>query len=288
MSDSEEHSRLARLAAQPGLTGSVSIDRVVSGVASYGMWALTLGVVVFLWLPLSQIVVLSFMENSVLFPFDGVTLRNYVSLFTNESLLMAARQSAFVATVSASVAALLGVPLGFAIARHSFRGKSMVRGLVIVPLLMPGIIMGISLLILFRVVGLSSGFVTTVLAHSVYGLPFIVLPVVARLAVFDRKLEEGAHDLGADGRAVLKDVTLPIISPAIAAGFVFAWLRSFEDFIRVFFVGGTMDALTKQMYGMVVYSQGTEAMDPMATIIVLVISVALAIAINFRDILEYV
>jgi spermidine/putrescine transport system permease protein len=87
---------------------------------------------------------------------------------------------------------------------------------------------------------------------------------------------------------VLKDVTLPIISPAIAAGFVFAWLRSFEDFIRVFFVGGTMDALTKEMYGMVVYSQGTEAMDPMATIIVLVVSAALAVAINFRDILEYV
>jgi len=69
---------------------------------------------------------------------------------------------------------------------------------------------------------------------------------------------------------------------------VFAWLRSFDDFIRVFFVGGTMDALTKEMYGMVVYSQGTEAMDPMATIIVLVVSAALAVAINFRDILEYV
>ncbi|ESS03063.1 MAG: ABC-type spermidine/putrescine transport system, permease component II, partial [uncultured archaeon A07HR67] len=273
---------------RPDLTETVSVDRIVSGLASYGMWALTLGIVVFLWLPLSQIIVLSFTENSVLFPFGGVTFQNYVSLFTNESLLMAARQSAFVATVSASVAALLGVPLGFAIARHSFRGRAVLRGLVIVPLLMPGIIMGISLLILFRVVGLSSGFVTTVFAHSVYGLPFIVLPVVARLAVFDRKLEEGARDLGADGRAVLKDVTLPIISPAIAAGFIFAWLRSFEDFIRVFFVGGTMDALTKEMYGMVVYSQGTEAMDPMATIIVLFISVALAIAINFRDILEYV
>jgi spermidine/putrescine transport system permease protein len=288
MSDSEKYSRLSRLVGRPGLTETVSVDRIVSGIASYGMWALTIGIVVFLWLPLSQIIVLSFTENSVLFPLGGITLQNYVSLFTNESLLAAARQSTVVATVSASVATLLGVPLGFAIARHSFRGRSILRGLVIVPLLMPGIIMGISLLILFRVAGLPSGFFTTVLAHSVYGLPFIVLPVVARLAVFDRKLEEGARDLGADGRAVLQDVTLPIISPAIAAGFIFAWLRSFEDFIRVFFVGGTMDALTKEMYGMVVYSQGTEAMDPMATLIVLVVSVALAIAINFRDILEHV
>jgi spermidine/putrescine transport system permease protein len=288
MADSEKHSRLSRLVGEPGLVGTVSVDRVVSAVASYGMWALTLGIIAFLWLPLSQIVVLSFTENSVLFPFEGVTLGNYVSLFTNEGLLAAARQSAFVATVSAGVATLIGVPLGFAIARHSFRGRSLLRGLVILPLLMPGIIMGISLLILFRVVGLPAGFFGTVLAHSVYGLPFIVLPVVARLAVFDRNLEEGARDLGANGRGVLKDVTLPIISPAIAAGFVFAWLRSFEDFIRVFFVGGTMDALTKEMYGMVVYSQGTEAMDPMATIIVLVVSAALAVAINFRDILEYV
>ncbi|MEZ3163382.1 ABC transporter permease [Halorubrum sp. RMP-47] len=273
---------------RPALSETLSVDRVISTFVSYGMWALTIGIVVFLWLPLSQIIALSFTENSVLFPLGGVTLQNYVSLFTNESLLAAARQSALVATVSAAVATLIGVPLGFALARHSFRGRSALRGLVIVPLLMPGIIMGISLLVLFRVVGLSSGFFTTVLAHSVYGLPFIVLPVVARLAVFDRKLEEGARDLGADGRSVLQDVTLPIISPAIAAGFVFAWLRSFEDFIRVFFVGGTMDALTKEMYGMVVYSQGTEAMDPMATIIVLIVSIALAIAINLRDILEYV
>src|SRR6056297_1625728 len=288
MSDSEKYSRLSRLVGEPRITGAVSVDRIVSAAASYGMWALTLGIIAFLWLPLSQTVVRSFTENSVLFPFGGVTLGNYVSLFTDEGLLAAARQSAFVATVSAAVATLIGVPLGFAIARHSFRGRSVLRGLVILPLLMPGIIMGISLLILFRVVGLPAGFLGTVLAHSVYGLPFIVLPVVARLAVFDRKLEEGARDLGADGRAVLKDVTLPIISPAIAAGFVFAWLRSFEDFIRVFFVGGTMDALTKEMYGMVVYSQGTEAMDPMATIIVLVVSAALAVAINLRDILEYV
>ncbi|WP_066413087.1 ABC transporter permease [Halorubrum aethiopicum] len=289
MADSEGHGRLSRLVGEPGLTGTVSVDRVVSAVADYGMWALTIGIIAFLWLPLSQIIALSFMENSaVLFPFEGVTLDNYVSLFTNEGLLAAARQSAFVATVSALVATVIGVPLGFAIARHEFRGRGMLRGLVIVPLLMPGIIMGISLLILFRVIGLSPGFFGTVLAHSVYGLPFIVLPVVARLAVFDRKLEEGARDLGADGRSVLKDVTLPIISPAIAAGFVFAWLRSFEDFIRVFFVGGTMDALTKEMYGMVVYSQGTEAMDPMATLIVVVVASALAVAINFRDILEYV
>jgi len=288
MSDSEKYSRLSRLVGEPRITGAVSVDRIVSAAASYGMWALTLGIIAFLWLPLSQIVVLSFTENSVLFPFEGVTLGNYVSLFTNEGLLAAARQSAFVATVSAAVATLIGVPLGFAIARHSFRGRSVLRGLVILPLLMPGIIMGISLLILFRVVGLPAGFLGTVLAHSVYGLPFIVLPVVAQLAVFDRNLEEGARDLGANGRGVLKDVTLPIISPAIAAGFVFAWLRSFEDFIRVFFVGGTMDALTKEMYGMVVYSQGTEAMDPMATIIVLVVSAALAVAINLRDILEYV
>ena len=288
MSDREKYSRLSQLLGEPGLTENVSVDRLVSAVASYGLWALTIGIVVFLWLPLSQIIVLSFTENSVLFPFGGVTLQNYVSLFTNEGLLLAARQSAFVATVSASLATLIGVPMGFAITRHSFRGRSILRGLVIVPLLMPGIIMGISILILFRVVGLPSGFLATVLTHSVYGLPFIVLPVIARLAVFDRKLEEGARDLGASTRSVLTDVTLPIISPAIAAGFIFAWLRSFEDFIRVFFVGGTMDALTKEMYGMVVYSQGTEAMDPMATIIVLIVSIALAVAINFRDILEYV
>ncbi|MFC5133679.1 MULTISPECIES: ABC transporter permease [Haloferacaceae] len=288
MADSEGHGRLSRLVGEPGLAGTVPVDRVVSAIASYGMWALTIGIIVFLWLPLSLIVVLSFMESSVLFPFEGVTLANYVSLFTNASLLGAARQSAIVATTSAAVATLIGVPLGFAIARRTFRGRSVLRGLVILPLLMPGIIMGISLLILFRVIGFSPGFFGTVLAHSVYGLPFIVLPVTARLAVFDRKLEEGARDLGADRSGVLKDVTLPIISPAIAAGFVFAWLRSFEDFIRVFFVGGTMDALTKEMYGMVVYSQGTEAMDPMATLIVVVVASALAVAINLRDILEYV
>ncbi|ESP90164.1 ABC transporter permease [Candidatus Halobonum tyrrellensis] len=259
-------------------------------VATYGLYLFAGVTIAFLWLPLLFIVVLSFgVNSSSLVPFEGFTLANYVDLFTNASLMSASFQSFVVATTSAVVATALGVPAAFALARYSFRGKEAFRSLVILPLLIPGVIMGIDMLIFFQsVIDLPLGFFTTVATHSVFGLPFIVLPVAARLLTFDRSIEESARDLGADPLTVMRDVTLPVVAPAVAAGFVFAWLRSFEDFTRAFFVSGTMDLLTKSMYSLVVYGQNANVMKPMATVLIVLVGVALLVAMNIGQVSKYV
>lgn len=262
---------------------------VVGGLLKRGLWLFTLAILVFLWVPLVVMIVLSFAENTVtLFPFKGLTLVHYQQLFRGGSILSAAGQSAVIATLSATIATVLGVLASFGLVRFDFRFKELFRVLCILPMLVPGIILGIELLIYFNsLLDMQVGFLTIVLTHSVYGIPFVLLPVTARLYTFDQSLEESAKDLGADAAEAFLDVTLPIIAPAIAAGYLFAWLRSFEDFIRVFFVGGSTNVLTIEMYGLIRFGAG-KVLNPASSLIIFGVAIVLAVAMNFGSVVEYV
>jgi ABC-type spermidine/putrescine transport system permease subunit II len=145
-----------------------------------------------------------------------------------------------------------------------------------------------ALLIYFRsVLGITPGIGTILLTHGVYGFPFVLLVVTARLYSFDTALEEAARDLGAGPITTFRDITLPIIAPAVTAGFVFAWLRSFEDFIRVFFVRGTIDVLTTTMYSMIQYGASTK-MNAISSIIVIAIAIILTIGILLGNLNNFV
>jgi ABC-type spermidine/putrescine transport system permease subunit II len=148
-------------------------------------------------------------------------------------------------------------------------------------------VLGVALLIYFNTVGFQTGFLTIVFTHSIYGLPFVVLPVTARLYAFDRSLEEAARDLGADPLTIFRDITLPIIAPAVGAGFLFAWIRSFEDFIRVYFVRGTLDVLSTSMFAMIKYGAPAK-MNAISSFVVFVIAVILAVALLGGNVTEYI
>lgn len=252
------------------------------GAALSGWTALALA---FLWLPLVFIVALSFAQNaSTLFPFRGLTLAHYAETLTNESLLQSVANSFAVATGAAGIATAFGVLASFALVRYDFRLAGVFRVGVVLPMVVPGVILGIGLLVYLRtVLGVSPGFLPTVLTHAVYGLPFVVLLVSARLATFDETLEEAARDLGADPVEAFRDVTLPAVAPAVAAGFLFAWVRSFEEFIRAYFVSGTMDVLTTSMYAMLAYGTAPQ-LNVIATLVLLVLAVLLAVAMNAGDV----
>jgi ABC-type spermidine/putrescine transport system permease subunit II len=260
----------------------------VGKLLNQSLWTFTVAMLLFLWIPLVVMIVLSFAENTVtLFPFEGVTMAHYQEMFRS-GILGAAGQSAIIATLSSTLATILGVLASFGLVRFEFRFKELFRVLCILPMLIPGIILGIELLIYFNsLLGLQVGFLTIVLTHSVYGIPFVLLPVTARLYTFDRSLEESAQDLGADAAEAFRDVTLPIIAPAIAAGYLFAWLRSFEDFIRVFFVGGSTSVLTVEMYGLIRFGAG-EVLNPASSLIIFVVAVLLAVAMNFGNVVGFV
>ncbi|WP_435180691.1 ABC transporter permease [Halorussus sp. AFM4] len=252
---------------------------------SRGLWLVAGALLVFLWIPLLVMMFLSFAVNaSTIFPFQGFTLDHYAATFADGTLMFALWNSVQIATLSASIATVLGVLASFALARYDFPFKELYRTFGILPMVIPGVVMGIALLIYFRtLLGIVPGFLTVVLTHSVYGFPFVLLMVTSRLYTFDESLEEAARDLGADPLTVFRDITLPIVAPAIGAGFLFAWIRSFEDFIRVYFVKGTMDVLTTSMYSMIKYGTAPK-MNAISSFIVFVIAVVLAIAMNVGNV----
>lgn len=276
-----------------GLFDHRTRERLLSG----GIRVIAGLLLVFLWIPLTVMIILSFTVNaSTFFPFEGVTVAHYAATFADGGLMTALWNSVQIATISASIATILGVLASFALARYAFPLKETFRTFGILPMVIPGVVLGIALLIYFRtllsnipVVGelFIPGFLTVVLTHSVYGFPFVLLIVTARLYTFDESLEEAARDLGAGPLETFRDVTLPIILPAIGAGFLFAWIRSFEDFIRVHFVKGTFDVLTTAMFSMIKYGAAPK-MNAISTFIVVVIGVVLAIAMNVGNVTQYV
>jgi spermidine/putrescine transport system permease protein len=228
-------------------------------------------VLAFLWVPLVVIVALSVAENAAtLFPFEGLTLAHYRATLGDEQLLRSVLNSFSIATV--------------ALVRYDFPLSGAFRVAVVLPMVVPGVVLGIGLLIYLRtVLDVAPGFLPTVLTHAVYGLPFVVLLVSARLASFDERLEEAARDLGATPVGAFRDVTLPAVAPAVAAGFLFAWVRSFEEFVRAYFVSGTTDVLTTEMYAMLAYGTAPK-LNVIATLVLLVLAVVLAVAMTVGDV----
>ncbi|WP_158058591.1 ABC transporter permease [Halorussus halophilus] len=256
---------------------------------SRGLYVVAGALLVFLWIPLLVMMFLSFAQNaSTLLPFQGFTFAHYAATFADGTLMTALWHSVQIATLSALVATVLGVLASFALARYDFPLKEFYRTFGILPMVIPGVVLGIALLIYFRtLLGITPGFLTVVLTHSVYGFPFVLLMVSSRLYTFDESLEEAARDLGADPIETFRDVTLPIVAPAIGAGFLFAWIRSFEDFIRVYFVKGTMDVLTTSMFSMIKYGTAPK-MNAISSFIVFVIAAVLAVAMNVGNVTGYV
>jgi ABC-type spermidine/putrescine transport system permease subunit II len=262
---------------------------VESRLIRYALYVYAVLLLLFLWAPLAQIVFLSFADNArTVFPFQGFALEHYRATLADTGLLESVVRSAVVATVSSSLATVIGVLASLGIVRYEFPFKQTFRVAIILPLVVPGVILGLTLLVFFRsIVGIPTGFVTLVLTHSVYGLPFVVLPVTTRLYSFDESLRESARDLGADPVEAFVDVTLPLILPAVGAGFLFAWIRSFEDFIRAFFVRGTEQIMTTQMFALIRFG-GAGVMNALSTLIIVAIAVALALAMNVGNVTEYV
>ena len=267
------------------LVGHTARERAVK----YGLYGVAGALLVFLWVPLTVMIALSFTVNASTFlPFRGFTLAHYAATLTDAALMLSLMNSAVIATIAASIATVLGVLASFALARYDFPYKEAYRTFGILPMVIPGVVLGIALLIYFRtLLGVTPGFWTVVATHSVYGFPFVLLIVTSRLYTFDRSLEEAARDLGADPLETFRDVTLPIVAPAIGAGFLFAWIRSFEDFIRAFFVRGTVDLLTTSMFSMIKYGAAPK-MNAISSLIVFVIAVLLAVAMNVGNVTEYV
>ncbi len=199
---------------------------------------ITLLTFAFLYAPIIILVVFSFNDARTGAVWQGFTLDWYARLFRNERLLDAALRSLIVAVVSTAGSVVIGTLTALAMERYRFRSKTFWDGLLYMPVIVPEIVAGVSLLLFFATAGVERGFLTLAVSHIAFSMPFVYLTVRARLADFDLSIEEAAKDLGADEWVTFRRITLPLLMPGIVSGALLAFTLSVDDFIISFFVTG--------------------------------------------------
>jgi putrescine transport system permease protein len=206
--------------------------------SAFNVVAVVLGLA-FLYLPIVVLVIYSFNASRLVTVWGGWSTRWYGELFNNAAMLDAAWVTLRIALVSATAATVLGTLAALALVRGGrFRGRVLFTGLVYAPLVMPEVITGLALLLLFVAMEVDRGFWTVTIAHTTLTACFVTVVVQARLIGFDRSLEEAAMDLGCTPRQTFFRVTLPLIAPALAAGWMLAFTLSLDDLVIASFTTG--------------------------------------------------
>jgi putrescine transport system permease protein len=239
----------------------------------------------FLYGPILSLIIYSFNESRLVTVWGGFSTKWYVALLQNEQLLGAAWLSFKVAAVNATAATVLGTLAGLALARFGpFRGRALLTGMATAPLVMPEVITGLSLLLLFvameQAIGWPAGrgMTTIIIAHVTFSMAYVTVVVQSRLATLDESLEEAAMDLGARPAKVFFLITLPIILPAILAGWLLAFTLSWDDLVISSFVSGPGSSTLP----IVIFSKVRLGVSPdinaLASILVLIVAIGIVTA----------
>ncbi len=204
----------------------------------FNVTSLTLGFA-FLYLPMLILIVYSFNDSKLVTVWAGFSTKWYGELLQNEAFLDAAWVTLKVAVMSSTLATILGTMAAYVLVRGGrFMGRTLFSGMIYAPLVMPEVITGLSLLLLFIGIGLDRGVLTIVLAHTTFSMCFVSVVVSSRLLTFDRSLEEAALDLGCSAFEAFRLVTLPIIAPAVISGWLLAFTLSLDDLVIASFTAG--------------------------------------------------
>jgi len=208
------------------------------GPSLFNIVSVTLGFA-FLYLPIVLLVIYSFNAGRNVAIWSGWSTKWYVAMIQNQQLLDAAWVTLRVGLMSATIATVLGTMAALALVRHGrFTGRTLFSGMVYAPLVMPEVITGLSLLLLFVAINFDRGFWTVTIAHITFSLCFVAVVVQSRLVTFDRSMEEAAMDLGCTPFKTFFVVTLPLILPAIVAGWMLAFTLSLDDLVIASFTTG--------------------------------------------------
>ena len=233
----------------------------------------------FLYAPILVLIAYSFNASPLVTVWGGLSVRWYGALFADAPLLAAAWVSLKVAVLASLTATGLGTLAALVLERHGrFRGRALFTGLVFGPMVMPEVMIGLSLLLMFIGIGLDRGLLTIVIAHATFCTGFVAVVVAARLRGLDRSLEEAAADLGAPPLRVLLTVTLPLLTPAIVAGALLAFTLSLDDLVIASFVSGPgSTTLPMRLYSQVRLGVNPE-INAASTLLVGLVSVAVLVA----------
>ncbi len=239
----------------------------------------------FLYIPIVSLIIFSFNKSKLVTVWAGFSTKWYGKLLNDPQILGAAWISLKIAFISASLALVLGTLAAFVLVRfRKFHGKNLLSGMITAPLVMPDVIIGLSLLLLFiameAIFGWPAGrgLTTIIIAHTTFSMAYVAIVVQSRLVDMDTSLEEAALDLGARPVRVFFDITLPMISPALVSGWLLSFTLSLDDLVIASFVSGP-GASTLPM---VIFSKVRLGVSPdinaLATIIIVIVAIGVAIA----------
>jgi putrescine transport system permease protein len=239
----------------------------------------------FLYIPLVSVIVYSFNDSRLATVWGGFSTRWYGALLENEQVLQAAFLSLRIAVVTATLATVFGTMAGMAMARFGrFRGRALMSGMITSPLVMPEVITGLSLLLLFvslqQLIGWPAqrGFSTITIAHTTFAMAYVTVIIQSRLAAMDESLEEAAMDLGGRPLRVVFDITLPLIAPAMIAGWLLSFTLSLDDLVIASFVSGPGGSTLPMVIFSKVKLGVTPDINALATLIIAVVTVGVLVA----------
>ena len=240
-------------------------------VARRGPKFLTLyfvGLIILLYLPLAVLLLFSFNAGTSLsFPVHDLTFHWYRRLFESPEVLRAARNSLIVAMASGTAATVLGTAVSLLLTRFRFRGESFLFALAMLPLVVPIVVLAVALLVLFLAIGIDRSLATVAIGHTVVALPFVVLIVSARLAGFDRDLEDAAMDLGAPYSRVIAAIILPLIAPAVISAWLVAFTVSLDEFALALFLAGNEPTFPVYLFSQLRFASRLPVMIALAVLL---------------------
>jgi spermidine/putrescine transport system permease protein len=240
-------------------------------------------VLFFFYLPIAVLILYSFNQSRLNIQWTGFTLAWYDELLRDAVLMRATRNSLIVATVSTAISVVLGTGGAWLLHRYRYRAANLLETLVFLPMIVPEVILGVSLLILFVQIGLQLGYTTIVISHVTFCFPFVMAAVQARLAGLDPALEEAALDLGATPLQAFTKVLVPFLMPAILSGALMAFTLSLDDLIVTYFTASARTATLP----IVIFGKVKKGLDPslnaISTVLIGVTVLALFITEALRE-----
>ena len=206
-------------------------------------------IAIFMYAPIVTLIVLSFNKSKSRSKWGGFTLKWYGSLFDNEAIMAALRNTLLIATLSAVIATIIGTAACLAINAMKKKGRTLWMGVTNIPMLNAEIVTGISLMLIFIVLGIKFGFMTILIAHITFNIPYVILSVMPRMKTLNPSTFEAALDLGASHTYAFFKVVLPDILPGVVSGFLMAFTMSIDDFVITHFTKGAgVDTLSTKIY----------------------------------------
>ncbi|HTP01400.1 MAG TPA: ABC transporter permease [Anaerolineales bacterium] len=234
-------------------------------------------VYLYIYIPIIILVIFSFNNQKLNITWKGFTTQWYAVLFHDRLVQLATRNTLIIALVSTAIATIIGTLAALAMQRYRFPGYDASEALMYIPIVIPEVVMGISLLVFFVLLNMKLGLVTITLSHIAFNIPFVALVVRARLHGYDNSIDEAAMDLGANEMTTFWRVTLPTIMPGILAGAMLALTLSLDDYVITYFTAGPgSTTLPLRVFSMVRFMV-TPEVNALSTIWVLIVFVILLI-----------